>query len=87
MTPDAREAWVRAAITRACRYPTDDVGANEDLQSAIGLDSLGKLEVLAAIEDEFDIRFEDDALSSSATVRSILDAIETKLACRTAETT
>lgn len=82
MSPEDREAWVRAAITRSCRAPADAVGLDEDLQSAIGLDSLGKLEVLAAIEDEFDIFLEDDALSAAATVRGFLDAIQTQLARR-----
>jgi acyl carrier protein len=82
MNSDAREAWVRAAITKACRNPADGVGADEDLQSAIGLDSLGKLEVLAAIEDEFDFCFDDYALSNSTTIQRILDAMDKKLALR-----
>jgi acyl carrier protein len=82
MNSDEREAWVKAAITRACRNPADDVGVDEDLQSAIGLDSLGKLEVLAAIEDEFDFCFDDDALSNATTLQRILDAIDRKLALR-----
>jgi acyl carrier protein len=87
MNADEREAWVRTAITKACRNPAEDVGPNEDLQSAIGLDSLGKLEVLAAIEDEFDFLFDDDALSSFTTVQRILDVVDKKLACRAEETT
>ena len=39
MNSDECEAWVRAAITKACRNPAEDVGPNEDLQSAIGLNS------------------------------------------------
>ncbi len=80
MSPTAREAWVRAAITRSCRTPADTVGLTEDLGAAIGLDSLGRLEVLAAIEDEFDFAFDDDALSSATTIQRMLDAIAARRA-------
>jgi acyl carrier protein len=79
MSPAAREAWLRALLTRISGNSADETGVEADLQEAIGLDSLGRLEVLAAIEDEFDFFFEDNDLLRATTLARMLEAIDGKL--------
>lgn len=45
----------------------------------LGLDSLGVAEVLADIEDKFDLAIPDDALRDVDTVASVMRAIEGRL--------
>ena len=47
----------------------------EDLQ----VDSLGVVEVLMAIEDNFDVKIPDEEAESITTVGQAIDVIETKL--------
>ena len=56
-----------AALTLDSRY--DDLGA----------DSFDLLDLVTSLESEFDIEFDDDALSELATVGDLIDAIESAL--------
>ena len=51
-----------------------------NLQTDLGLASVGMLYVVIAIEETFDIRFEDAAFGDFSTVKDVLDYIEAKLA-------
>lgn len=79
MTVAAREAWLRDAVSRISGNTADGVGPDEDLHEAVGLDSLGRLELLAEIEDEFDFFFDDNEVMAATTLGRILEAIEGKL--------
>lgn len=46
------------------------------LQEDFGADSLDAVEVIMAVEDEFDIEVGDDVLMSIKTVKDIVDFIE-----------
>ncbi|MFD0981517.1 acyl carrier protein [Tropicimonas aquimaris] len=83
MKPDRREAWLRELISTISGRSALETGTDEDLGEAVGLDSLGRLEVLAAVEDEFvedefDILFDDGALTTATTISKILRAIQDK---------
>ncbi len=80
MKLEQRETWLRATITRIAGKPADAVSADADLQEAIGLDSLGRLEVLSEIEDEFDFLIDDQEIFTSATITRMLEVIERHLA-------
>ncbi|WP_353942631.1 phosphopantetheine-binding protein [Streptomyces sp. HUAS MG91] len=50
----------------------DELGASDEL-AALGLDSMGVVQLLAALEEGYDLEFEDDALNQDtfATVGSL----------------
>lgn len=79
MIADEREIWLRSLVTRISGNSAENTGLDEDLNEAAGLDSLGRLEVLAEIENEFDFFFEDNQLIGVSTLAMMLDAIEEKL--------
>lgn len=68
MTPAARDVWLREVLSRIAGKPADGVAPDADLEDAIGLDSLGRLETLSEIEDEFDFFFDDAALTTCRTI-------------------
>ena len=50
--------------------------------SALGLDSLDFLELLNEIEERFDVRIGDDAVTASSTVGDLITFVEAKVAAR-----
>ena len=79
MTPSEQEQWLRSVIAPITGRNVDNVGADEDLQEAAGLDSLGRLEVLAEVEDKYDFFFDDDVIGTSTTLNQIQSAINRQL--------
>lgn len=51
----------------------------EDSLKSLGLDSLDKADIMIRIEDEFNIEFTEDEMSSIDTVAKLIDTIESKL--------
>lgn len=79
MRRSEREAWLRTVVTRISGASAEATALEEDLQDAVGLDSLGRLEVLAEIEDRFDFFFDDNELIEASTLSAMLAAIDKKL--------
>jgi len=79
MTPDQTEAWLRDLVTRISGKSASETDLEADLGEAVGLDSLGRLEVLAEIEDKFDVFFDDNELVNASSLSKILAAIDRKL--------
>lgn len=79
MNAAEKEAWLREVISRISGKSAADIGVDDDLGDAVGLDSLGRLEVLAEVEDEFDFFLEDNDLSHASTLAKIVRAIDAKL--------
>jgi acyl carrier protein len=78
MTPKETEARLRAVLVKTSKATPETVaavGPDDDLIEALGLDSLQGLRVLAALEKDFEIRFEDARLGELRTLRALLDAI------------
>jgi acyl carrier protein len=48
---------------------------NDHIQNDLGLDSLGVMEVMADIEDRFNVTIPNDALSNMATVEDVARAL------------
>ncbi len=56
-----------------------DVTEKSHLVADLGIDSLGLMEVIAAIEDKFGIVIPDDALREVDTIADVAGALESKL--------
>lgn len=79
MTADETEIWLRDLVTRISGKTAAETDLEADLSETVGLDSLGRLEVLAEIEDEFDFFFDDNDLINATTLSRMLDAIDRRL--------
>ena len=56
----------------------EEVTMEADLASDLGADSLDAVELIMAIEDEFDITINDEVAQSFKTIKEIVDFIESK---------
>jgi acyl carrier protein len=63
------------------KYGTSDVELTEEtnMVETFGLDSLDSVELVMAIETEFDIKVDDDEATEMITVKSAIDIIEKKV--------
>jgi acyl carrier protein len=57
---------------------TAEVKLSHDLKEDLGADSLDSVELVMAIEDEFEIEIEDTAAENMTTVQSIIDHLATR---------
>lgn len=55
-----------------------EVKLTHHLQEDLGADSLDSVELVMAIEDEFEIEIEDDAAEKLSTVQSIVDYLASR---------
>ncbi|HKJ61270.1 MAG TPA: acyl carrier protein [Hyphomicrobiales bacterium] len=74
------EREVRATLARLTEQDASGIAADADLGDALGLDSLGRLELLAEVEDRFDVLIEDVDMDKVATIEGIIDVAERTLA-------
>jgi acyl carrier protein len=74
MTSDTFER-VRGLIARALRIPAESIGEDSKLEE-LGLDSLGALELVFEIEEEFSVKVPDQDIPAFQTVRAICDGVE-----------
>ena len=56
----------------------DEIGDDSRIQEDLGADSLDVMDIMTAIEDEFDIQMEDDVIESLTTPKKIQEYIESK---------
>jgi acyl carrier protein len=52
------------------------IKASDHIQNDLGLDSLGIMEVIADVEDRFDVRIPSDDLTGIATVEDVARALD-----------
>lgn len=57
-------------------FKVDNISENTIIREDLGTDSIGLLELVMAIEDEFDIEISDENLDNIVTVKDIVDNIE-----------
>jgi acyl carrier protein len=74
MSADTLER-VRRLIAKYLHVPPESIGEDANLQD-LGLDSLGSLELVFEIEEEFKVRVPDDRIQELRTVRSVCEGIE-----------
>jgi acyl carrier protein len=66
-----------------CRKSVDEILSSDFLQQDLGVDSLGVVEVLVAIEDIFSVTISDEELLSQEewmlTVRTLTEFVDTRI--------
>lgn len=74
MTPETLER-VRRLIAGYLKVSPETIGEDSKLEE-LGLDSLGALELVFEIEEEFKIKVPDDRIPELRTVRAVCDGVE-----------
>ena len=67
---------VKEIIVSTLKLDPSKVTLEANLEHDLGTDSLDAVEVVMALEDEFDIEIEDDAAQNIKTVADIVNHIE-----------
>jgi acyl carrier protein len=74
---------VRKAIATSKRIPLETVTLDSEFQQ-LGIDSMDAVEILFAIENEFDINIPDDEVRDVRGVRQMCEGIEKLVAAKAA---
>ncbi len=74
MSHDELTARVRAVIAKAQHLPEEKITAESTFQE-LGIDSLDGINILFAVESEFNINIPDDAAQNLRSVRDVIDGI------------
>lgn len=69
------ENRVRELVARQLGLAMSDIKNDQHLVKDLGADSLDEIETLMAIEDEFDLRIEDEDARNMTTVQHLLDYV------------
>ncbi len=80
MTHRELETIVRKTLTRLTENDASAISSHDDLSSALGLDSLGRLELLSEMEERFDITIYDLDSDKVSSIAGMVGIIETALA-------
>ncbi len=67
---------LRDIIAEELGVEKDAIDVDSDLAEDLGADSLDAVELIMAIEEEFDIEIDDTAATKIKTVQDILDYLE-----------
>ena len=67
---------VKAILAEQFDVDEDKITADTDLQEDLGADSLGVVDVLMSIEDEFDVEVPDEEIENIKTVGALVSYIE-----------
>lgn len=76
MTRSDFETEIRAILTRLTERDVSAVKLEDDLTDVIGLDSLGRLELLSEMEEKFDVTIYDLNTDNLSTISDMLDVVE-----------
>ena len=79
MTRIQLEAEVRKALMRLSEVDVSLVPLEAELGDIIGLDSLGRLELLSEMEERFDITIYDIDSDRASTIGGMIDIVEKAL--------
>jgi acyl carrier protein len=66
---------VRRLVARHLRVPPESIGEDSSLEE-LGLDSLGALELVFDIEEEFEVKVPDERIKELRTLRAVCDGVE-----------
>ncbi len=75
---------VLKVIATSKRIPLEQVTVDKDFQE-FGIDSMDAVEILFALENEFDISIPDDEVRHVRNVRQMADGVEKLLAAKSAD--
>ena len=76
MTRADLELEIRNCLGRLSERDVDTVPMDAELGEAIGLDSLGRLELLSEVEDRLDITIYDVDSDKASTIGGMIDIVE-----------
>ena len=76
MTRPSLEQDIRIVVAAATRRDPERIGLHDDFEEDLGLDSLDRLDVLAAVEDELGLRIPDDLFSEIRSLDGVLQALD-----------
>lgn len=69
---------IKNLLVESANVDADKVTADASLKEDLGIDSLDAVELVLDIETKFDIKIEDDEISSLVTVGDIIKLVESK---------
>ena len=69
------EQDIRIAIAAQARCEPDRIGLHDDFEEDLGLDSLDRLDVLAAVDDELGVRLPEDRFAEIRSLDDVLKAV------------
>jgi acyl carrier protein len=75
---------VRKVIATSKRIPLESVTNESDFQQ-LGIDSMDAVEILFALENEFDINIPDEEVRSVRSVRDMCEGVEKLIALKSAD--
>jgi acyl carrier protein len=73
------EQAIRDRILKVGKLPAQTLGPTTELVSDLGMTSLDLLEVLASVEQRFDVTFKDEELDSLTNLTRIVKKVEALL--------
>jgi len=76
---------VRKVIATSKRIPEDRVTIDSAFEE-LGIDSMDAVEILFALENEFDINIPDEEVKNVRNVRQMVEGVERLVAAKTAST-
>ena len=79
--PDELTARVLATIAQAQRIPVDTVSLDSSFE-ALGIDSMDGVNILFALENEFDITIPDEAAKQIRDIRGMVEGVQTLVAAK-----
>jgi acyl carrier protein len=72
MTRSELETEIRETLARLTGKDTSTIPTDADLEDAIGIDSLGRLELLAEVEERFDLLLDDIDMKEAKSIDGII---------------
>lgn len=69
------EASVRMTVAQFIGQDLGQVSESADFSEDLGMDSLDRLELMAAVEKEYDVTLSDEELSSVSNMRELIRAL------------
>ena len=75
MTQTSMERKILSVIAANTGCDPERIGLNDDFEEVLGLDSLDRLDVLAAVEDELGVRIPDDRFAEIRNLDGLLKAL------------
>ncbi len=69
------EASIRMTVAQFIGQDLGQVSETADFSEDLGMDSLDRLELMAAVEKEYDVTLSDEELSSVSNLRDLIRAL------------
>jgi acyl carrier protein len=70
---------IKAIVVKELGIPADKIQLESHLVDDLGADSLDAVELVMAVEEEFNIEISDEAAQNIRKIKDIVDYVETKM--------